>query len=428
MPRLVHSLPKYRKHRASGQAIVTLAGQDHYLGPHGTNVSKMRYDRLIAEFITAGRRGQQPLQATDGVPLIDLLAAYWRHCKSYYVKNGKPTNEQDAYRLIIKDVRALYEDLPANSFGPKCLKAVRERWINRQQARPTINKNMRRLTRVFKWAVAEELVPPSVYQALSAVPGLKKGRCSVPEPPPVLPVGMVDVERTLPFLPEIVQDMVRLQLFSGMRPGEVCGLRPADVDRTTDIWEYRPVTHKTEHHQRGRVVYLGPEAQSVLRSYLLRDASSHCFSPYENMQKYRENLHSLRKTPLSCGNRPGSNRVKSPRKGPRDFYDPNSYRQAVHRACDLANPADGLLARHENETKANWLARLGPEQKLALKVWQAKHRWSPNQLRHTAATQIRKRFGLEAAQVILGHAAADVTQVYAERDADKAREVARQIG
>ncbi len=49
-------------------------------------------------------------------------------------------------------------------------------------------------------------------------------------------------------------------------------------------------------------------------------------------------------------------------------------------------------------------------------------------MRHSAGTEIRKKFGLEAAQVSLGHATADVTQVYAERDAELAREVARKIG
>ncbi|WP_428305029.1 hypothetical protein [Lacipirellula sp.] len=47
MPRLVDALPKYRKHKASGQAVVTLNGRDHYLGPHGTSASKAFYDRLL---------------------------------------------------------------------------------------------------------------------------------------------------------------------------------------------------------------------------------------------------------------------------------------------------------------------------------------------------------------------------------------------
>ena len=55
-------------------------------------------------------------------------------------------------------------------------------------------------------------------------------------------------------------------------------------------------------------------------------------------------------------------------------------------------------------------------------------KWSPNQLRHSAATEIRRQFGLETAQVALGHAAADITQVYAERDLVLAVEVMRKIG
>lgn len=49
-------------------------------------------------------------------------------------------------------------------------------------------------------------------------------------------------------------------------------------------------------------------------------------------------------------------------------------------------------------------------------------------LRHAAATEIRRRFGLEAAQVSLGHAKADITQVYAERDIELARKVAMAVG
>ena len=55
-------------------------------------------------------------------------------------------------------------------------------------------------------------------------------------------------------------------------------------------------------------------------------------------------------------------------------------------------------------------------------------KWCPNRLRHSAATEIRKQYGLEAAQVVLGHAAADVTQVYAERDLELARRVIGEAG
>jgi integrase len=49
-------------------------------------------------------------------------------------------------------------------------------------------------------------------------------------------------------------------------------------------------------------------------------------------------------------------------------------------------------------------------------------------LRHSAATEIRKRYGLEAAAVVLGHARADVTQIYAERDQDLAKRIIAEVG
>ena len=53
MPTLISSVPKYRKHKATGQAIVTIQGRDFYLGPHGTKASKLEYDRLIGEWLAA---------------------------------------------------------------------------------------------------------------------------------------------------------------------------------------------------------------------------------------------------------------------------------------------------------------------------------------------------------------------------------------
>jgi len=171
-------------------------------------------------------------------------------------------------------------------------------------------------------------------------------------------------------------------------------IRPCDLDRSGAVWEYRPESHKTEHHGRERVVFIGPKAQQVLQSYLLRSAESYCFSPVESEKGRRADRHGCRKTPISCGNRPGSNRKRRPKRAAGDRYDTHAYRRSIHRACDKA----------------------------------AVDRWSPNRLRHAAATEIRKRFGLEAAQVTLGHAAADVTQVYAERDLAKASSVMQEIG
>ena len=62
------------------------------------------------------------------------------------------------------------------------------------------------------------------------------------------------------------------------------------------------------------------------------------------------------------------------------------------------------------------------------KTWKAPQHWHPHQLRHNYATDVRRQFGLEAAQILLGHSKADVTQIYAERDMTRAATVAEKIG
>ena len=68
--------------------------------------------------------------------------------------------------------------------------------------------------------------------------------------------------------------LVRIHRLTGMRPAEVCQLRPCDIDRTDEVWTYRPESHKNQHRGRDRVVPLGPKAQAVLLKYLVRDSQS----------------------------------------------------------------------------------------------------------------------------------------------------------
>jgi integrase len=400
-------LPKYRKHKATGQAVVTLSGKDFYLGPHGSKASRMQYDRLVCEWLEGGR--QLAKQVCD-LTILEIASRYWKFAKSYYVKAGKATGTQHHIKAILHLLRETYGDTDAAEFGPLGLKVLRRKMIDAGHSRKYINKQVGHLVRVFRWAASEQLLPASVFQSLQAVPGLRQGRTDAPDYDPVLPVPEADFQAVLPHVSQIVADMMRLQRLTGSRPEEVCLLRPNDVDRSKEVWEYRPASHKTQHRGRERVIFIGPKGQSILRPYLLRAADAYCFSPAEAEQERREESHSKRKTPASCGNRPGTNRKRDPKRRPDSRYTSNSYRRAIHRGCDRAFPApEGLDAE-------------------ALKTWQTDHRWSPNRLRHAAATEIRSRYGLEAAQVALGHAQADVTQVYAERDAELARNVMREIG
>ena len=125
-------LPKYRKHRASGQAIVTLSGVDHYLGPHGTKTSKRQYDRVMAEWLENDRR-LLPAQG-DSITVVELCARYWKFAKGYYVKDGRCTKVSPAIKLALKYVKTWYGKELACDFGPLALKAIRQQMVEDGQA------------------------------------------------------------------------------------------------------------------------------------------------------------------------------------------------------------------------------------------------------------------------------------------------------
>lgn len=407
MPRLTEAAPKYRHHRASGQALVTLSGVDHYLGPHGSRASKREYDRLVGEWLAAGRNLTAAEEQAD-ITVTELAARYWKFASTYYQRNGEPTGSLPGIKAMLKLIRAKYRDTEARRFGPLSLQALKQHMIERGWARVYVNDHLGRIRRMFKWAAAQELVQVSVFQALTTVPGARRGRGEAREPAPIGPVAISMVEATLCHLPLVVQDMVRLQLLTGMRPVEVCILRPCDVDRASDPWRYRPSKHKTEHHGRYRVVFIGPQGQDVLRPYLLRDAESHCFDPAESEAKRKAAMRAKRKTKVQPSQK--DRRKRRPKYLPGHTYHVAAYRRAITRACDKAFPLPKGLTAVEQ------------------KAWLDEHRWSPNQLRHTRATEVRRQFGLEAASTVLGHARADVTQLYAERDMARAAEIMQKIG
>ncbi len=203
----------------------------------------------------------------------ELIVAYWdRHVVPYYVKNGRPTSEQGNIRQALRFLRRLYGSSPACQFSPHALKAVRQGMVEGGRCRSLINKDVNRVKAVFRWAVENELVPVAVHQALQAVAGLREGRSEALEAEPIGPVAVEVVEATIPHLSPQVAAMVRLQLLTGARPGEVSCLRPSDITITaTGNWLYRPREQKTEHHDRDRAIPIGPRAQAVLRPWLARD-------------------------------------------------------------------------------------------------------------------------------------------------------------
>src|SRR5262249_4128319 len=150
-------------------------------------------------------------------------------------------------------------------------------------------------------------------------------------------------------------------------------------------------------------------------------------SPREHGAPRKPAVRRTRKPPMPPPRAAGRpNQTPRRRRGGR--YRVAAYRLAIYRACDRAFLPPTPLAKRKDETWKAWRGRLTAEDRAELRRWRKAHRWHPHQLRHNAATVLRKGYGIEVAKIILGHATLSATQVYAERDLEKAREIVSEIG
>ncbi len=416
MPRPKNQVPSYLLHKKSGQGRVRLKYgsryRDIYLGEYGSPESLEKYHRVLAEHLD--NDGQGPPEAVpvptadpDDWTVAELAVKYDDFATSHYVKNGEPTD--DRYRAVIPPLIHLYASTLAREFGPKKLKALRESIVRRGNVRTAefddlgnlvtpgeplsreyVNNLIKSLVRMFKWAVTEEKVPPSVPEALRAVGGLRKGRDRrVREPKPVKPVPDGHFRPVVEASSPQISTMMQVQRLAGMRPDEVTIMRPCDIEKTPTVWVYRPDSHKLEWLDQEKEILLGPRAQELLTPWLDgREPTEYLFSPREAAEANARELEKRRKEP-------SSKKVPvSKARPPREHYDDRGYRQAVIRACD----------------------RVGVPQ------------WSPGRLRHSAGTDIRRKYGAEAAQLVLGHKNLSTTEIYAEKNREQYEQIMKEIG
>ena len=349
--------------------------------------------RIDSQWEASSRRVISSQHTGADLTVNELLLGFWSHVEQHYrYPDGSPTAEVENYRYSLKPLRELYGHTIAANFGPLALKAVRQKMIDTGLSRALVNQRIGRVRRAFKWAVGEGLVSAGVYHGLQAVAGLQRGRCLACEAPPILPYDPTHVEAVLPLVNRHLRGLIQVQLLTGMRPSETCQIRRCDIDTTASVWTYRPAQHKTAWRGKSRAVAIGPAAQQLLKPFFTETAEDYLFSPARAMAERRAEQRAARKSKVPPSQRDRAKR--KPKKQPGMRYTHRSYDQAVRLACKKA----------------------------------AVPHWHPNQLRHTFATTVRKQFGLEAAQVGLGHSKADVTQIYAEANLELASKVAREIG
>lgn len=334
------------------------------LGVYGTPESRAKYRQILDEWEAAQAAGSV---GNLVLTVADLCAKFLVHAKQHYQHpSGKPTGELNEFIAAFRPLLARYGDSPARDFGPVALKKIREGMVAAELSRQTINQRIGRIRRAFKWAASEQLVPVAVFQGLSTVAGLARGRTAAPDNREVPPADMSAVCRAARFLTRTLRAMLHVQLLTGMRPQDVCGLTGAEIDRpgvvldSVQIWVYRPTQHKTRWRGHSKAIAIGPRAQRLLRPFLDAAGDGPLFTPS--------------------------------RKGAKP-YTTAGYDRRIAEACVKAGV-----------------------------------KFHANQLRHSAATTIQREFDLDAARATLGHRDAQITTRYADRDLKRAAEVAKRLG
>ena len=424
-------MPGIKFHKATGQFYVWdgAAKRRVYLGTDEAQ-AKVRLERY--------RRGEpqaRPADPDGAVPLTvsEILLAYYRARKA----SGVPSKELHRIKTAARITNRVCGREPAAEFRAKALKRVREHFLKARSRRKVkakpkrryvtpaagpeplgmsrryINKLVNELKAAWTWAASEELIPPETAMSLRMVKNLRLGEGGR-EPNLVPAVEDWVVDATLPELGPVVAAMVNAERLGGMRPGEVCKLRPRDIStspadkialpRTTKtvsafeadgvlVWVAVPESHKTLKRGKPRAIVLGPQVQGLLRLYLrTRGPDDPLFSPKESVALWLK--AQKRKVHFAKSRMPGQS------------YTTQSYGKAIAVAVERAN---------KKRAAADPPLPLLPA-------------WRPNQLRHRAGTEVAEAFDRPTAAAFLGHAGVDVIDVYVEQELKKAGRAAAKLG
>ena len=375
-------IPKIRRHREKGnrrdRAYIVLNGKNHTLGAWDDPAAHEQGRRLIGQYLT---QGKTPTPQPKILSVAELVQIYRKWAKAFYVKRGKPTSEYTRIVLATNYLLHLYGYTAATEFDTLAFMAVRDVMVRGDLSRNTVNAYAGLVTRVFRYAVKFKLIEDDVYSKLRAVEWLQIKRTTdsgltVKQNTEVTPVHPAVLEQIIDKLSPTVAAMAKLQRHTGMRPTEVCTIRSCDVDMSGDRWIYRPPDHKTAHRGKTRQIELDADAQAIVMPHVTLNPDRYWFSPDAN---------------------------KKSRNDVGECYTRDSYRRAFTRACDRAFPPPTDKSREE------------------ARKWKRHHRFSPNQIRHTAATEMRATIGLDKTQERLGHASYKTTENYAETSFRNAR-------
>ena len=287
-------------------------------------------------------------------------ATYYKDCL------GRPTSEVAGVEIAMRLLRQMYGERRVWDLRHRDIVAWRGAMEHSGICRYTVNKRLNIFRRMMRWALDEDLVSALSVAELTQIQPLKRNRSAAPERKPIMPVDDATVAKTLPELPPSTADMVIVHRRTGMRPGEICALKWADIDRSATPWVYRPEHHKNEWRGHPRVVCIGPIARTVLERHADVAPDVPIFSP---IVAEGERFAAMRAAARSPSRYDRRNPDPAKRRKLNNKWTPCEYTRSIRKACKRAGVAT----------------------------------WGSNRLRHAFATEVRRAFGLAACRAVLGH-------------------------
>lgn len=266
VPRTRPTIPPYRVHKASGQGYVVLDGRRQYLGRDSDPAT---HDRYVEAIVKRKANRDRPTVAQAELRVCELLDRFLPWAEDRYRKpDGSQTGTIDNYKSVMRVIREVCGSLRAADFGVEALELGQRRMKEIGWVRTNINRSINLGRRIFRWGAARKLVARNVFNELRALETVPPNTPGVPESTERLDVPLEHVEAVRPFVSKQVWSLIQLALSTGARAGEIVGLRPVDINTTTDPWTFSPVYHKTAYRRHKRVIRFGPKAQAVINEFL----------------------------------------------------------------------------------------------------------------------------------------------------------------
>lgn len=378
-------VPQMHRH-SSGQGRVVLCGRTYYCGRFGSAAATKRYGELIEQW---ERNGRKPLDPTPDVEQVRPLRAVFETWESYldaskrYTKGGKATSQRAIVALAVREFVERFGDVPASSYSERHLLQHRDELERRERlSRGGINRKVGILIAGLRWAYGRGFITRDGWLGTSAVEPLTRAEAGHRDRKrQKRAVSMEEVERVAACLPRVPAAMLRLQAIIGCRPGEVCGMRWCDIDRTPIVvdgitcWTYHVEGAKAEHHGKATSYAIPPRAQAILAQFPPTSPAAAIFSPAATMHELHELRRAQRQTPET---KQMHERDAAPGREFADRYDVPTYRQAIERG----------------------IRKSGVQP------------FSPHEVRHGAVTRAAARFGAFAASVYANHSNVSTTEGY----------------